>query len=337
MRRGTRIALLLGAAIAALFAANMVAGAVRIPASDVARILLGGEPAQPSWRYIVLQSRLPQAITAALCGASLAASGLLLQTAFRNPLAGPSIFGINSGASLGVALVMLLLGGGVSAGSVSLTGFAAVLAAAFAGAMLVMVLILLAASLVHNNTMLLIVGIMIGYVSSSAISLLNFFATEEGVQSYMVWGLGNFSGVSMEQMPYFVGVSLLGLTLTLLFVKPLNALLLGEEYAENLGIDIVRTRNALLLVTGLLSAVTTAFCGPVAFIGLAVPHVARMTLNTDNHKSMLPATILAGAAVALLCNLVCVLPGDAGVIPLNAVTPVMGAPVVIYVILSRKR
>lgn len=203
--------------------------------------------------------------------------------------------------------------------------------------MLVMVLILLAASLVHNNTMLLIVGIMIGYVSSSAISLLNFFATEEGVQSYMVWGLGNFSGVSMEQMPYFVGASLLGLTLTLLFVKPLNALLLGEEYAENLGIDIVRTRNALLLVTGLLSAVTTAFCGPVAFIGLAVPHVARMTLNTDNHKSMLPATIAAGAAVALLCNLVCVLPGDAGVIPLNAVTPVMGAPVVIYVILSQKR
>ena len=184
--------------------------------------------------------------------------------------------------------------------------------------------------------MLLIIGIMIGYISSSAISLLNFFATDEGVQSYMMWGLGNFGGVTMRQMPAFAGITLLGLFLSLLLIKPLNALLLGEQYAENLGINTQRVRNYLLFITGLLAAVTTAFCGPVAFIGLAVPHIARLMLGTDNHQLLMPATILTGAAIALLCNIVCVLPGDDGIIPLNAVTPVMGAPVIIYVIAKRR-
>lgn len=319
-----------------LFVLSLFAGAVRIPARDVVDILTGGEAAKPSWAYIVLKSRLPQALTAMLCGASLAVSGLMLQTAFRNPLAGPSIFGINSGASLGVALVMLLLGGSITAGDVSLTGFVAVLVAAFVGAMLVMMLILLFATVVKNNVMLLIVGIMIGYIASSAISLLNFFATEQGVQSYMIWGLGNFGGVTMKQMPTFALITVVALALSLALIKPLNALLLGEQYAENLGINIRRVRNYLLFITGLLTAITTAFCGPVAFIGLAVPHIARMLLVTDNHRVLMPATILTGAVIALLCNIVCVLPGDAGVIPLNAVTPIFGAPVIIYVIAKQR-
>jgi iron complex transport system permease protein len=228
---------------------------------------------------------------------------------------------------------MLFLGGGLSVGSLQFSGFAAVLIAAFIGAMAVMAVIFFFSTLVRSHVMLLIIGIMIGYISNSAISLLNFFATDEGVKSYMVWGLGSFGGVSMANMPVFVGVSLLGLAGALLLIKPLNALLLGDRYAENLGVNIIAVRNWLLVVTGLLTAVTTAFCGPVAFIGLAVPHMARLLLTTDNHRQLLPATMLCGAVVALVCNLLCFLPGEGGVIPLNAVTPLIGAPVIIYVIL----
>ena len=322
--------------IVVLFALNLLMGSVSIPAKAVIQILAGDDSLKPSWQFIVLESRLPQAITAMLCGGALAVSGLMLQTAFRNPLAGPSVFGINSGAGLGVALVMLLMGGGLSVGSLQVSGFAAVLIAAFIGAMAVMALIFFFSTLVRNNVMLLIVGIMIGYITNSAISLLNFFATDEGVKSYMVWGMGSFGGVSMANMPVFAVVTLFGLFGALLLIKPLNALLLGDSYAENLGVNILRVRNWLLIVTGLLTAVTTAFCGPVAFIGLAVPHIARLLLTTDNHRVLLPATILCGAVVALVCNLICFLPGESGVIPLNAVTPLIGAPVIIYVI-ARKR
>jgi iron complex transport system permease protein len=317
--------------IVALFVLNIFVGSVSIPPTDVLHIMLGGDT-KPSWQYIVMESRLPQAITALLAGGSLAVSGLMLQTAFRNPLAGPSVFGINSGAGLGVALVMLLLGGSLSAGSVSVSGFVAILLAAFIGAMMVMAIIFMFSTLVRNSVMLLIIGIMIGYISNSAISLLNFFATDEGVKSYMVWGMGSFSGVSMRMMPVFVLVTLAGLAGAVVLVKPLNALLLGDRYAENLGINIVRVRNWLLVVTGLLTAIVTAFCGPVAFIGLAVPHITRLVIHTDNHRMLLPATILMGSIVALVCNLICVLPGESGVIPLNAVTPLIGAPVIIYVI-----
>lgn len=335
MNKGTLYCLLLTMVIALLFILNLVMGSVDIPVGDTFRILLGEESQRPSWQYIILQSRLPQALTAILCGASLAASGLMLQTAFRNPLAGPSIFGINSGAGLGVALVMLFLGGSISAGSVSLTGFVAVLTAAFVGAMAVMALIFFFSTIVRNHVMLLIIGIMIGYIANSAISLLNFFATDEGVRSYMVWGLGSFGGVSMKIMPVFAGVTLLGLTGSLLLIKPLNALMLGDSYAENLGVNIIRTRNWLLIVTGILTAITTAFCGPIAFIGLAVPHITRLLLTTDNHRSLLPATMLMGGVIALFCNLITILPGEDGVIPLNAVTPMIGAPVIIYVIIKR--
>ena len=322
--------------IVLFFGISMAVGAVDIPLSDVASILTGHESERASWQYIVLQSRLPQALTAVLCGASLAVSGLMLQTAFRNPLAGPSIFGINSGASLGVALVLLLLGGSVTAGDITISGFMAVLLAAFIGAMLVMGIILVFSTIVRNNIMLLIIGIMIGYITSSAISLLNFFATDQGVQSYMMWGLGNFGGVTMKQMPLFAGITVAALMGSLMLIKPLNALLLGEQYAENLGINTQRVRNYLLLVTGILAAVTTAFCGPVAFIGLSVPHIARLLTGTENHRLLLPATILCGAVVALLCNLLCCLPGESGIIPLNAVTPLIGAPVIVYVLLRRR-
>ena len=337
MNRGILYCIVLSTLIVVLFALNLLLGSVSIPAGDVLRILLGDDSLKPSWQFIILESRLPQAITATFCGASLAVSGLLLQTAFRNPLAGPSIFGINSGAGLGVALVMLLLGGGLSVGSLQLSGFAAILVAAFIGAMAVMALIFFFSTLVRNNVMLLIIGIMIGYISNSAISLLNFFATDEGVKSYMVWGMGSFGGVSMANMPIFICVTLIGLIGALLLIKPLNALMLGDRYAENLGVSILRVRNWLLIVTGLLTAITTAFCGPVAFIGLAVPHIARLLLTTDNHRQLLPATMLCGAVVALICNLICFLPGESGVIPLNAVTPLIGAPVIIYVIARRNK
>lgn len=334
MKKGLVYGVSMGLLLAVLFVLNLITGSIHIPVPDILAILLGDETIKPGWRFIVLESRLPQALTAMLCGGALAVSGLLLQTAFRNPLAGPGIFGINSGAGLGVALVMLFLGGSLSVGCVSATGFMAVLIAAFVGAMAVMALIFFFSTLVRSHVMLLIIGIMIGYISNSAISLLNFFATDEGVKSYMVWGMGSFGSVTIDQMPVFVLLTVVGLIGALLLIKPLNALMLGDRYAENLGINIFRVRNQLLFVTGLLMAVTTAYCGPVAFIGLAVPHIARLLLVTDNHRILLPATILLGAIVALLCNLICFLPGESGIIPLNAVTPLVGAPVIIYVILK---
>ena len=328
--------IVLCALIVVLFALNLLTGSVDIPMRDVLSILFSSAESNDIWRYIILETRLPQAITATLCGSALAVSGLLLQTAFRNPLAGPSIFGISSGASLGVALVMLAMGGSVTAGLFSVSGFVAILLAAFIGAMLVTAVIFIFSTLVRNSVMLLIIGVMVGYLSSSAITLLNFFATEEGVRSYMIWGMGNFGSVSMAHIPVFAVVTILGLLGAVLLIKPLNALLLGEQYAENLGVNIRRTRNLLLVVTGLLTAITTAYCGPIAFIGLAVPHIARLLLGTENHRLLLPSTILCGAVVALLCNFICYLPGESGINPLNAVTPLVGAPVIIYVITQRR-
>lgn len=321
-----------------LFAANLFWGSVRIPFRSVLSILLGEEE-KATWTYIVLQTRLPQAITALFAGASLAVAGLMLQTVFANPLAGPSILGIDSGASLGVALVMLLFGGSVGriTTELSVSGYMAVITGAFVGAALILGLIIFFSTLVRSNVMLLIIGIMMGYITSSAISLLNFFATAEGVFSYVMWGMGDFSGVSVAQLPFFCGLLLVGLLLALLLIKPLNALLLGERYAENLGVNVKRIRILLLLSTGLLTAVATAFCGPIAFIGLAVPHVARLLLGSSNHNLLLPLTLLCGAVTALLCNLISVLPGTAGVIPLNAITPVLGAPVIIYVIVNQRK
>lgn len=336
MRRALLIYIGIAVSILLLFGLNLTTGSVQIPFTDVLDILCGRFAGKESWQYIILENRLPQALTALLCGASLSVCGLMLQTAFRNPLAGPDVFGISSGAGLGVALVMLLLGGTVSTSLFTVSGFLAILTAAFLGAITVTALILFLSTLVRNSVLLLIVGIMVGYVSSSAVSLLNFFASEEGVKSYMVWGMGNFGGVSMSHIPLFFLLCLVGITAALLLVKPLNILLLGPQYAESLGISTRRLRNLLLLIVGLLTAITTAFCGPISFIGLAIPHIARLLFRTDNHQVLLPGTILTGAAIALFCNFICFLPGEMGVIPLNAVTPLIGAPVIIYVIIQRR-
>ena len=336
MRRALLIYIGIAVSILLLFGLNLTTGSVQIPFTDVLDILCGRFAGKESWQYIILENRLPQALTALLCGASLSVCGLMLQTAFRNPLAGPDVFGISSGAGLGVALVMLLLGGTVSTSLFTVSGFLAILTAAFLGAITVTALILFLSTLVRNSVLLLIVGIMVGYVSSSAVSLLNFFASEEGVKSYMVWGMGNFGGVSMSHIPLFSLLCLVGITAALLLVKPLNILLLGPQYAESLGISTRRLRNLLLLIVGLLTAITTAFCGPISFIGLAIPHIARLLFRTDNHQVLLPGTVLTGAAIALLCNFICFLPGEMGVIPLNAVTPLIGAPVIIYVIIQRQ-
>jgi len=336
MKRNVCIILLLAAGIIVLFAINLIVGSVRIPLADVCDILFDKFDGKESWKYIVMENRLPQALTAMLCGASLAVCGLMLQTAFRNPLAGPDVFGISSGAGLGVAIVMLFLGGSVSTTLFTISGFLAILTSAFIGAIVVTMIILFLSTMVRNSVLLLIVGLMVGYVSSSAVALLNFFASEEGVKSYMVWGMGNFGGVSMDHMLLFALLCLVGIIASIFLIKPLNIMLLGTQYAESLGINIRQIRNLLLVTVGLLTAVTTAFCGPISFIGLAIPHISRLLFRTDNHQILLPGTVLTGAVIALFCNLVCYLPGELGIIPLNAVTPLIGAPVIIYVIIKRR-
>lgn len=327
-----------------LAVANLLYGSVSIPADQVVKTLLGMPLENNSWGYIIMESRLPEAVTALFCGASLATSGLLLQTYFRNPLAGPSILGITSGASLGAAIIMLFVGGIAITGSTALYGNAdemqisgslAVTIGAFAGATAVIVLLLVLSRIVRSNLVLLIVGIMLSYLTSAAVSLLNFFANTENVHNYVMWGMGSFSDVSMQQLPWFCTVNIMGLILAVTLIKPLNAILLGDDYAQNLGINLRHVHSCLLVATGILTAICTAFCGPIAFIGLAVPHIARLLTSTADHAILLPATILTGACLALLCNIICVIPENT-IIPINAITPIFGAPVILYVIFKKR-
>ena len=317
--------------------ANVLWGSLDIPIKDVWQILCGNEiEGHPAWSIIVLQGRVPQMLTALLTGTALGTCGLLLQTAFRNPLAGPSILGIDSGANLGVAIVLLLLGGTASIGSLTIGGHLLVVVAAMVGALTIMALLMLLSRLLRSQVMLLITGVIISYVTGSVIQLLNYSATEQGVHSFVIWGMGNFASVGIERLPIFCTLSCIGLLLALLLIKPLDALLLGDRYAENLGIRIGRVRQMLLLVTGLLTATTTAFCGPISFIGLAVPHLARLTLGTSYHRMLMPATMLIGANLTLACNLLSTLPRDGSIIPISVITPLIGAPVVLHVILKNK-
>lgn len=325
---------ILVALVIILFPACLVFGSVDIPMRQVVNALLGVEVEREAWRLIVVETRVPMACTALLAGAALSVSGLLLQTTFNNPLAGPSILGVSTGSSLGVAIVMLGMGGVVSSG---LSGYVGVLVGAFAGAMLIMIALLLFSRVVKSTAMLLIVGIMVGYLASSAISLLNFFSTQEGVHSFVIWGLGSFAGLTLDRVAVFAVLIIVVLVLSMMMVKPLNALLLGTRYAENLGVNIRSTRNKLLLISGLLTAVVTAFCGPIGFIGLIVPHIARLALQSSNHVVLLPATALSGAVVALFCTFLSVLPKSGGGIPINAITPVIGVPIIVYVIINRKK
>ena len=327
--------LLLGLLTAVLFILNIFFGAVHIDASVVLDILTGYGIDDDPLNFIILESRLPQAITALLAGAALGVSGLLLQTAFRNPLAGPSVLGISSGASLGVALVILFMGGQIAIAGYEIAGNAAIIAAALAGSLAIMALLMFFSMRLRSELMLLVVGMMTGYLTSSVVTLLSSLSTAQGVHGYVMWGMGTFGAVSSARIPVFTLLVAVGLILSLLLAKPLNLLLLGDNYARNLGVRVHRVRNLLLLVTGVLTAIVTAYCGPVAFIGLAMPHVARMIMRTDNHWILIPATMLSGAAVALGCNVLSVLP-DSTVIPVNALTPVVGVPVILYVILPRK-
>ena len=331
-RRQIVMTVILTAAVVVLLPACLIAGSVSIPLREVAAIISGSADVNEIHRIIVVETRLPMALTAILAGASLSIAGLMLQTTFNNHLADPSILGISTGSSLGVAIVMLLFGGVIGTG---IGSYLSVLTGAIVGAAVVMAVLLAFSTVVKNSLLLLIIGIMISYLASSAISLLNFFSTQEGVHSFVIWGLGNFSGITLDRLPLFALLTLLPIFGSFLLCKPLNALLLGTRYAENLGVNLRATRNWLITISSLLTAVVTAFCGPIGFIGLMVPHMARLMYRTSNHSVLLPATALSGSVIALLCCWLSSL-SPAGTIPINAITPIIAIPVIVYIIVNRK-
>ena len=342
MRAGRRHALafvLLSVAIALLVVVNVAVGTVAIPPSAVARILMGSTAESDIWTNIVLASRLPQTLTALVAGAGLAVSGLQMQTVFRNPLAGPSVLGISNGAALGVAFVVLLSGqvGGVALSRLGYLGDAAISVAAIVGALLVMLLIIWISRRVEGRGTLLIIGVMIGYLATAIIGVMKFLSPEEDVKAFVVWGLGSFSRVSGGDMVLFVAVMCVLLPLACLLVKAMNLLLLGDRYASNLGLNIRRARTLVIVSSSLLVAIVTAYCGPIMFIGLAVPHLARGLFRTSDHRVLMPATMFTGALLALVCNLVARMPGFEGALPVNSVTALVGAPVVAAILFKRKR
>ena len=329
-------ALILG--IIVLMIVNMLIGSVRIPVTDVCRILLGDDTNE-IWTNIIFQSRLPQALTAIVAGAGLAVSGLQMQTVFRNPLAGPSVLGISNGSALGVAFVVLLSGriGGVALSRLSYLGDAAMSVAAIVGALAVMLPILWVSQKVMGNVTLLIIGVMIGYLANAIIGVLKFLAPEEDVKAFVVWGLGSFSRVSGDEMILFVVLMCILLPLACLLIKSMNLLLLGDRYAANLGLNIRRARMLVIISSGILVAIVTAYCGPIMFIGLAVPHLARAIFRTSDHAILMPATALCGAVLALVCNLIARMPGFEGALPVNSVTALVGAPVIAMVLFRRRK
>lgn len=317
---------------------NLTIGSVEIPLSEVFNILLGRESNSVVWSNIVLHTRLPQTLTAIACGAGLSVAGLEMQTVFHNPLAGPSVLGISSAASLGVAFVVLLngtIGGGVMT-QFGFFGNTALTLAAMMGAVGVMSIIVFLSQRVRNNVTLLIVGVLIGYIASAIIGVLKFFSSEEDIRAYVIWGLGSFARVTGGQVYVFVGLMAVVLPFTFLLVKPLNMLLLGERYAVNLGLNLRRARLFIILSASVLIAIVTAYCGPIMFLGLAVPHICRGLFHTSDHRVLLPASLFAGASLALVCNLVARLPGFEGALPINSVTSLIGAPVALYVLLRKK-
>ena len=337
MKRSLYIILLL-VAIVILMVVNLLIGSVRIPVADVCGILAGTE-SNEIWENIIWKSRLPQALTAIVAGAGLAVSGLQMQTVFRNPLAGPSVLGISNGSALGVAFVVLLSGrlGGVALSRLGYLGDAAMSVAAIVAALAVMMLIVWISQKVRGNVTLLIIGVMIGYLATAIIGVLKFLSPEEDVKAFVVWGLGSFSRVSGDEMVLFVVLMAILLPLSFLLVKPMNLLLLGDRYAANLGLNIRRARLLVILCSGVLVAIVTAYCGPIMFIGLAVPHLARALFHTSDHRVLIPATMLCGAALALVCNLIARMPGFEGALPVNSVTALVGAPVIAAVLFRRRK
>lgn len=321
-----------------LFILNLFVGSVNVPLEDIFKVLLK-ENNNNTLSVIVFNYRLPQALTALLAGAALAVAGLLMQTLFRNPLADPSMLGISSGASLGVGIVILLTGA-ISGTAVSSFGWWSTLGvslAAFIGAVLVLFVMLAFSSRIKNMTTLIIIGLMIAYLAGSVTDILKFFSLKEDIHAFVIWGMGSFSGVGTSKMPVFAVSIIIGLFVTFFLSKNLNILLLGEMYAENLGLNIRKNSVIIILVSGYLTAIVTAYCGPIAFVGLAMPHIARFLFKSSDHRLLIPATMLIGMDMALVCNLIARMPGFDGNLPVNAVTAFIGAPVVISVILKSRK
>lgn len=331
--------IILTVAIVVLAIVNLLLGSVDIPLKNVCQILLGNTDQPEIWQNIIWKSRLPQALTAIVAGAGLAVSGLQMQTVFRNPLAGPSVLGISNGSALGVAFVVLLSGkiGGVALSRLGYLGEAAMSVAAIIGALAVMMLIVWIAQKVKGNVTLLIIGVMIGYLANAIIGVLKFLSPEEDVKAFVVWGLGSFSRVSGDEMILFVVLMCILLPFAYLLVKPMNILLLGDRYASNLGLNVKQARMMVIISSGVLVAIVTAYCGPIMFIGLAVPHLARAVFHTSDHRLLMPATALCGALLALICNLIARMPGFEGALPVNSVTALVGAPVIASVLFRRRQ
>ena len=331
--------LLMTVLIVVFFLLNLLLGSVHIPLRSVCSILAGSTDESVVWQNIIWKSRVPQALTALVAGAGLSVSGLQMQTVFRNPLADPSVLGVSSGASLGVAFVVLLSGavGGVALSHLGYLGEVALSLAAIVGAMSVMALIVYVSMKVRGNVTLLIIGVMIGYVANAVIGVLKFFSVEEDIRAYVIWGLGSFARVSGDQMLLFVGIMAVLLPLSFLLIKTMNLLLLGNSYARNLGLNIRRARLLVIFCSGVLVAIVTAYCGPIMFIGLAVPHLCRAIFRSSDHRVLMPATLLVGAALALVCNLIARMPGLEGALPVNSVTALIGAPVVASVLFKRRK
>jgi iron complex transport system permease protein len=323
----------------ALFFLDLSVGSVRIPAANILGMLFGRQPPQAAWLKILHMFRIPKAITAILAGAALAVSGLQMQTLFRNPLAGPFVLGINSGASLGVALVILWTGS-VSQTTIfaglGLLGDLGLILAAGLGASLVLLFILLVSRRVQNVMTLLILGLLFGYATSAVVSILLHFSIAERIHLFVSWTFGSFGGVTWKQLKVLTPVLLAGIAITQMLVKPLNALLLGESYARSMGLNVRRARVLIICITALLAGSTTAFCGPIAFVGVAIPHLARSLFNTSDHRILIPSVALLGAIIAVVADIVSGLPGTQVVLPLNAVTSLIGAPVIAWIILSRR-
>jgi len=329
--------------IIVMFIVNIAVGSVSIPVGDAVRLIFGQEATNADmseiWSNILFKTRIPQALTAIIAGAGLSVAGLEMQTVFRNPLAGPSVLGVSSGASLGVALLILLSGtiGGKAMSSLGLYGNVAMTVAAALGAIAVMGIIAVVAKNVKGNVTLLIVGVMIGYIANAIIGVLKYFSPPEDIHTYTIWGLGSFASVSASQITLFACIMAVLLAGSMLLTKTLNMLLLGENYAQNLGLDVNRARMLIIISSGLLVAICTAFCGPISFLGLAVPHLTRGLLRTADHRLVMPGALLIGALLALGCNLLARMPGAEGALPVNSVTSLIGAPVVIWVIFGNRR
>lgn len=320
-----------------LFFLNLFVGSVTIPFSDLFNVFFGEESNQ-TIKTIVLDYRLPQAVTAIFAGAALSVAGLLMQTLFRNPLADPSMLGISSGAGLGVAITILLTGviGNSALSTMGIWSNLGVSLAAFIGATLVLMLILGFSSRVRNMTTLIIIGLMVSYLAGSLTDIMKFFSMKEDIHAFVIWGMGSFSAVGTSKLTFFSISIIIGLFASLFMTKNLNITLLGDLYAENLGLNVKRNSLFIVLVSGYLTAIVTAFCGPIAFLGLAIPHLTRFIFRTSDHKVLVPATMLIGMVISLLCNLVARMPGFEGNLPINAVTAFIGAPVVIWVILRKR-